>query len=119
MINLFLAFTLMVTNLIPSLVFAQEFSSAGTQINTLRQIKEQIENLDTSIQTLQTYVDNVVACGDETPPKHYNGTACVTINERDPNIETHGTKALSAGSCSASNEAQQFNGSSWGCKTFN
>lgn len=98
---------------------AQESASSNQQINTLREINNQIVNIETNIQTLQNYVDAVVACGDNTPPQHYNGTTCVTIVERDPLIETHGTQSLSGSSCGATNEAQQFQGGTWTCKTLN
>lgn len=114
-----LVLTLLVASINSTPVLSQEFSSANTQINMLSQIKEQIANIDSNIQTLETYVNQVVACGDQSPPKHFNGTSCVSINERDPHIATHGKKTLNASSCNASNQAQQFNGSSWSCKTYN
>lgn len=107
------------TVIITNTSYSQETTSVGQQINSLRKIKEQIETLDAAMQTLQTYVNATIACGDNTPPQHFNGTNCVTINERDPHIEMHGKQNLSGTSCPDSNQAQQFNGSSWSCKTFN
>jgi hypothetical protein len=98
---------------------AQESVSANQQINSLREIQNQIDDLEVNIQSLETYVDDVIACGDMTPAQHFNGTTCVTIAERDPNIRAHGTQNLSATSCSATDEAQQFSGASWSCKTLN
>ena len=40
---------------------AQDASVSDIKINSLRILKQQIEDIDSSIQTLQTYVDNVIA----------------------------------------------------------
>ncbi|MAF30699.1 MAG: hypothetical protein CMF60_00640 [Magnetococcales bacterium] len=100
-------------------VQAQENIASNAYDNNLRDIKEQINDLQSVVDDLETYINEVITCGDKTPPQHYDGTSCVTITERDPNIESHGKKALSGSSCTDSDKAQQYRSGNWGCKTYN
>ena len=98
---------------------AQEFNSLNNNMNALKDVKQQIKTLESKVETLETYITKVEACAGQTPPKHFNGSSCVTITERDPNIKTHGKSGLSGTICTEQNKAQYFDGSAWGCKTFN
>lgn len=98
---------------------AQEASSLNNITGTWNDVQNEIQALETMVEELEQFIVSTKNCGDQTPPKHFNGTSCIAINEIDPNIEKHGKTPLSGTICSAQNEAQYFDGSTWGCKVFN
>lgn len=97
-------------------VNAQESSALVEGMNTVLEMRERIENLQNEISTLQTWLDNAKSCGDTR--RHYDGNNCVTIAEQDPEIESHGKKAMVA-ACTNTDQVPYFNLSrdSWECKT--